>query len=57
MNKTIKGMIVGALSLMFTGGAFAAPILLDSSTQCSAGNANLISVGDVTGDAGGSTDC
>lgn len=48
---------LGLLAL-FAMRAEAAPIVLDSSIQCSLGNAiNGISVTDVTGNLGGSTDC
>ena len=57
-NKIVVGVgvaLIGALSL-FSGTA--AAIVLDSTIQCSAGNAiSGILVTDVTGDLGGASDC
>jgi hypothetical protein len=56
MNR-ISVASLGILALLSMR-AEAVPIVLDSSTQCSVGNQqNSIAVGDVTGNAGGSSDC
>ena len=56
MNR-ISIASLGILALLSMR-AEAVPIVLDNSVQCSAGNAqNGILVGDVTGNAGGATDC
>lgn len=61
MNKRIfRGLAcAGALGMgLWSVGAQAIPILLDSSTQCTAGNQEGgIFVMDVTGNNGGATDC
>ena len=54
MTKTILCL----LGILAVATADAAPLLLDDSTRCGAGNAqNGIALGDVTGDAGGATEC
>ena len=53
----ISTVSVGILALLAMR-AEAIPIVLDDSVRCGAGNANTgIVVGDVTGNAGGATDC
>jgi hypothetical protein len=43
---------------LFASGAFAEPFALTDDSRCGAGNAsNGITIGDVTGDAGGSNEC
>jgi hypothetical protein len=58
----VKGFIVKTSAIaafgLFSLQAVAAPVVLDNTFACSAGNAiNGISIGDVTGNAGGATEC
>ena len=58
MRKKVASGLVGLALAALTTTAQAVPIVLDSSIQCSAGNAqNGIAIDDVTGNAGGATDC
>ena len=54
MKNSIK--ILMGLALLAIGSQ-AQALVLTSSTQCSAGNATSIAIDDVTGDAGGASDC
>ena len=56
-NKIASGLVGLALAALTTA-AQAVPITLDDTIRCGAGNAqNGIAIGDVTGNAGGATDC
>lgn len=56
-----KGLIkisVALIGLAAAGAASAVPFVLNDSTRCGAGNAaNGIAIGDVTGNAGGASEC
>lgn len=58
MKKTIASILGVAGLMLLSLSAQAVPVLLNGSNSCSSGNSiNGISTGDVTGNAGGSSEC
>jgi len=58
MNQRMTKVMFAAIGLVFSAAASAVPMVLDDSTRCGAGNAaNGIAVGDVSGNAGGASEC
>ncbi|MDQ2089650.1 VPLPA-CTERM sorting domain-containing protein [Marimonas arenosa] len=53
----LLGAIAAVAFTALSSNAIAATVSLNSNIQCSEGNANTISVGDVTGNNGGADDC